>query len=32
MTILIPILGDQLSHGLASLQDIDPADAVVLMM
>ena len=32
MTILIPILGDQLSHDLASLRDIDRADAVVLMM
>ncbi|OYY79567.1 MAG: cryptochrome/photolyase family protein [Sphingomonas sp. 28-62-20] len=32
MTILIPILGDQLSHGLASLRDIAPTDAVVLMM
>ena len=30
--ILIPILGDQCSHGLAALRDIDPADAVVLMM
>lgn len=32
MSILIPILGDQLSHELASLRDIDPAAAVVLMM
>lgn len=32
MTILIPVLGDQLSHDLASLRDIDPEDAVVLMM
>ena len=32
MTILIPVLGDQLSHGLASLREVDPADAVVLMM
>ncbi len=32
MTILIPILGDQLSHQLASLSDIDRSDAVVLMM
>ena len=32
MTILIPVLGDQLSHGLASLRDVDPGDAVVLMM
>jgi deoxyribodipyrimidine photolyase-related protein len=30
--ILIPILGDQCSHALASLRDVDPADAVVLMM
>ncbi|MDF0546239.1 cryptochrome/photolyase family protein [Sphingobium sp. H39-3-25] len=32
MTILIPILGDQLSHGLASLRDVRPSDAVVLLM
>ena len=32
MTILIPVLGDQLSHQLASLRDVDPSDAVVLMM
>lgn len=32
MTILIPLLGDQLSHGLASLRDVDPSDAVVLLM
>lgn len=32
MTLLIPLLGDQLSHGLASLRDVDRADAVVLMM
>ena len=32
MTILIPVLGDQLSRSLASLRDADPADAVVLMM
>jgi deoxyribodipyrimidine photolyase-related protein len=32
MTILIPILGDQLSHGLASLHGIAKADAVILMM
>ncbi len=32
MTILIPILGDQLSHELASLRDVDVNDAVVLMM
>ena len=30
--ILIPVLGDQCSATLASLRDIDPADAVVLMM
>ena len=32
MTILIPILGDQLSHQLASLRDVDAENAVVLMM
>ncbi|MFZ5745078.1 MAG: cryptochrome/photolyase family protein [Pseudomonadota bacterium] len=32
MTVLVPVLGDQLSHGLASLQGCDPADTVVLMM
>ncbi len=32
MTILIPILGDQLSHRLASLRDVPPAEAVLLMM
>ncbi|MDI1297275.1 MAG: cryptochrome/photolyase family protein, partial [bacterium] len=32
MTILIPVLGDQLSHGLASLRDVPQADAVVLLM
>ena len=32
MTILIPVLGDQLSHGLASLRDVDRAHGVVLMM
>jgi deoxyribodipyrimidine photolyase-related protein len=32
VTTLIPVLGDQLTHSLASLRDIDPADAVVLMM
>ena len=30
--LLIPVLGDQLSHGLASLTGSDPADGVVLMM
>jgi len=30
--ILIPILGDQCSHGLASLRDVAKSDAVVLMM
>jgi deoxyribodipyrimidine photolyase-related protein len=32
MTLLIPVLGDQLSHSLAALADTDPADAIVLMM
>jgi deoxyribodipyrimidine photolyase-related protein len=32
MTILLPVLGDQLSASLASLQGVDPASAVVLMM
>lgn len=32
MTVLIPVLGDQLSHGLASLRDVPRADAVVLLM
>ena len=32
MTTLIPILGDQLSHNLASLRQTDPASSVVLMM
>ncbi|WP_372917120.1 cryptochrome/photolyase family protein [Sandarakinorhabdus sp.] len=32
MTTLIPILGDQLSHSLASLRAATPASAVVLMM
>ena len=32
MPILIPVLGDQLTHGLASLRDVDRTDAVVLMM
>ena len=32
MTLLIPILGDQLSHGLAALHDVDKSEATVLMM
>lgn len=32
MIILVPILGDQLSHTLASLRAVTPAEAVVLMM
>lgn len=32
MTLLIPVLGDQLSHGLASLRDVPQNDAVVLLM
>ncbi|MEG3144258.1 cryptochrome/photolyase family protein [Sphingomonas sp. RT2P30] len=32
MTILIPVLGDQLSHSLASLRGVAKADAVVLLM
>jgi deoxyribodipyrimidine photolyase-related protein len=32
MTTLVPILGDQLSHNLASLKAADRAQAVVLMM
>jgi deoxyribodipyrimidine photolyase-related protein len=32
MTILIPVLGDQLSHNLASLAGVAKADAVVLLM
>jgi deoxyribodipyrimidine photolyase-related protein len=32
MTILIPVLGDQLSHGLASLSDVDRGEAIVLLM
>lgn len=30
--ILIPVLGDQLSHDIASLGDADPARSVILMM
>ena len=32
MTVLVPVLGDQLSHSLASLQGCGPANTVVLMM
>jgi deoxyribodipyrimidine photolyase-related protein len=32
VTLLVPILGDQLSHGLASLRGANPADTVILMM
>lgn len=32
MTTLIPILGDQLSHNLSSLDGADPATSVLLMM
>jgi deoxyribodipyrimidine photolyase-related protein len=32
MTILIPVLGDQVSHDLASLRDVPRGEAVVLMM
>jgi deoxyribodipyrimidine photolyase-related protein len=32
MTILIPVLGDQVSHDLASLRDVRKDEAVVLMM
>lgn len=32
MTLLIPILGDQLSHDLASLRDVGKSDAVLLLM
>ncbi|MEY4054781.1 MAG: hypothetical protein RL519_116, partial [Pseudomonadota bacterium] len=32
MTVLVPILGDQLSHRIASLQGSDKAETVVLMM
>ena len=31
-TTLIPVLGDQLSHGLASLREADKSSATVLMM
>jgi deoxyribodipyrimidine photolyase-related protein len=32
VTTLIPILGDQLTHGLASLRGADKARSVVLLM
>mgnify|MGYP002777091351 FL=1 len=32
MTIIVPVLGDQLSHNLASLQAVPKSEAVVLMM
>ncbi|UVO49498.1 cryptochrome/photolyase family protein [Sphingomonas sp. SUN019] len=32
MTILIPILGDQLSESIASLRDVRPENAIILMM
>ena len=32
MTTLVPVLGDQLSPSLSSLEGADPADTVVLMM
>ena len=32
MTVLIPVLGDQLISSLASLREVDPASAVVLMV
>ncbi|WP_188658325.1 cryptochrome/photolyase family protein [Sphingomonas metalli] len=32
MTVLIPVLGDQLSPDLSALRGADPADGVVLMM
>ncbi|NBU85109.1 MAG: cryptochrome/photolyase family protein, partial [Sphingomonadaceae bacterium] len=32
MTILIPLLGDQLSFGVSSLAGADPANSIVLMM
>jgi deoxyribodipyrimidine photolyase-related protein len=31
MTVIVPVLGDQLSHGLASLRAVSRQDAVVLM-
>lgn len=32
MTVLVPVLGDQLSISLTSLRDADPATTIVLMM
>jgi deoxyribodipyrimidine photolyase-related protein len=32
MTTLVPVLGDQLSHGLSSLVGINPDDAMILMV
>ena len=32
MTVLVPVLGDQLSLDLSSLTDADPAETVILMM
>jgi deoxyribodipyrimidine photolyase-related protein len=32
MTVLIPILGDQLSPAISSLAGADPADSIILMM
>ena len=32
MTILVPVLGDQLSHSLASLNAVARSDAIILMM
>ena len=32
MTVLVPILGDQLSHAISALRGADPADTIVLMV
>lgn len=32
MTTLVPVLGDQLSHGLSALDGADPASTIILMM
>jgi deoxyribodipyrimidine photolyase-related protein len=32
MTTLVPVLGDQLSHGLSSLAGVDPVDTIILMV